>query len=78
MYSGADWAVVALGALEMPTFAYEGRSADGSAKKGKIDADDLNAAKVRLRTMRIQVSEVKKSGALDLELKLPDWKILKP
>jgi len=62
----------------MPTFAYEGRSADGSAKKGKIDADDLNAAKLRLRTMRIQVSEVKKSGALDLEIKLPDWKILKP
>ncbi len=62
----------------MPTFAYEGRSADGSAKKGKIDADDLNAAKVRLRTMRIQVSEVKQASALDMELKLPDWKFLKP
>ena len=36
----------------MPTFAYEGRTADGQTK-GKIDAVDANAARNQLKRQNI-------------------------
>lgn len=62
----------------MPTFAYEGRGADGSAKKGKIEASDMESARARLRLMKIQPSNVKEASVLDMEIKLPEWEFLKP
>lgn len=52
----------------MPTFAYEGRTASGEVKKGKIDAVDANAARVQLQNMRISPTSVSeaKSGGLSL------------
>ena len=37
----------------MPKFAYEGRTAGGEVKKGKIDAADQSAARAQLRKMNI-------------------------
>jgi type IV pilus assembly protein PilC len=53
----------------MPTFAYEGRSTGGETKKGKIEAADLEAARARLRLMKIQPTTVAKSTGLSINLK---------
>lgn len=59
----------------MPTFAYEGRSSGGDVKKGKIEAADLEAARARLRLMKIQPTTVAKSTGLDINL---NFGFLKP
>ena len=52
----------------MPVFAYEGRAANGEAKKGSIEAADVEAAKTRLRLMKINPTEVKPKGGIEINL----------
>lgn len=62
----------------MPKFAYEGRGADGGVKKGDIEAADLDAARARLRLMKIQTSSLKEKkglGAIEINLQ---FDFLKP
>ena len=57
----------------MPKFAYEGRGADGAVKKGDIEAADLDAARARLRLMKIQTTTLKEKkglGAIDINLQI--------
>jgi len=57
----------------MPVFAYEGRGSTGEVKKGKIEAADLEAARARLRLMKINpttVTQKKGLGAVDLNMNL--------
>jgi type IV pilus assembly protein PilC len=63
----------------MAVFAYEGRAAGGEVKKGRIEAADLDAARARLRLMKIQPTTVEeKTGLSAIELKMPKLDILKP
>ena len=56
----------------MPTFAYEGKTASGEVKKGKIDAIDANSASTQLRRMNINPTTVKeKKGLNDIVLFAP-------
>lgn len=56
----------------MPTFAYEGKTASGEVKKGKIDAIDANSARSQLRRMNINPTTVKeKKGLNDIVLFAP-------
>ena len=48
----------------MPVFAYEGRGATGEVKKGSIEAADLEAARARLRLMKIQPTTVTQKKGL--------------
>jgi type IV pilus assembly protein PilC len=51
----------------MPTFAYEGRTADGQTKKGKIDAVDVNAARNQLKRQNINPTSVSEAkGGIEL------------
>lgn len=50
----------------MPVFAYEGRTAAGEAKKGSIEATDAEAAKARLRLMKINPTVLKAKGGVNL------------
>jgi type IV pilus assembly protein PilC len=58
----------------MPTFAYEGRTASGEVRKGKIEAADQNAARAQLRKMNINPTKIKSSG----DIKIPMPAFLKP
>ena len=49
----------------MPTFAYEGKTASGETKKGKLEALDANAARTQLRRMNINPTTVKESKGLN-------------
>ncbi len=49
----------------MPTFAYEGKTASGEVKKGKLEALDANAARTQLRRMNINPTTVKESKGLN-------------
>ena len=49
----------------MPTFAYEGRTADGQTKKGKIDAVDANAARNQLKRQNINPTSVSEAEGHD-------------
>ncbi|MDP2312482.1 MAG: type II secretion system F family protein [Pseudomonadota bacterium] len=63
----------------MAVFKYEGRTATGEAKKGVLEASDQNAARQRLREMRIQATTLSESkSALDFQFKLPSPNFLKP
>jgi type IV pilus assembly protein PilC len=63
----------------MAVFAYEGKTAQGELKRGKIDAADQTAARGKLREMRISATSVTESkSALDFQLKLPTPAFLKP
>ena len=56
----------------MPTFAYEGKTASGEVKKGKLEALDANAARTQLRRMNINPTAVKESkGINDIVLFAP-------
>ena len=56
----------------MPTFAYEGRTADGQVKKGKIDAVDANAARNQLKRQNINPTSVKENkGGIEFSLFKP-------
>jgi len=55
----------------MPTWMYEGKTANGQMKKGRIDADSEEAAHSKLRQMQITPSSLKKAGLLQADLALP-------
>ena len=60
----------------MPKFAYEGRTAGGEVKKGKIEAADQNAARAQLRKMNINPTTLKAAGGGDINIPMPAF--LKP
>jgi len=63
----------------MPKFAYEGRTTGGETRSGSIEADNVDAARNRLRSMQIQPTKVEKKGGLgQVELKIPMPAFLKP
>lgn len=63
----------------MAVFAYEGKTAQGEVRKGKIDAPDQASARSKLREMRISATSVTESkSALDLKLSIPTPSFLKP
>jgi len=43
----------------MPVFAYEGKLADGTIKKGELEAENKNAAQAQLRKQRITPTKLK-------------------
>ena len=56
----------------MPTFAYEGRTADGQTKKGKIDAVDANAARNQLKRQNINPTSVSEAkGGIEISFMKP-------
>ena len=55
----------------MPTWMYEGKTANGQMKKGRIEADTEEAAHAKLRGMQITPSSLKKAGLMQSELKIP-------
>ncbi len=57
----------------MPTFTYEGKTASGDVKKGKVEADNEQAALNKLKQMQITPSEVKKAGLMSAEIKMPGF-----
>ncbi|MES2642066.1 MAG: type II secretion system F family protein [Myxococcota bacterium] len=63
----------------MAVFKYEGRTAGGEAKKGVVEAADLNGARQRLREMRVQTTTLTESkSALDIQFNIPTPDFLKP
>jgi len=60
----------------MPKFAYEGRTAGGEVKKGKIEAADQNAARAQLRKMNINPTTLKAAGGGEINIPMPAF--LKP
>ena len=55
----------------MPVFAYEGRTSGGEVRSGSIEADTVDAARQRLRSMQISPTKVeKKGGMLNMEIKI--------
>jgi type IV pilus assembly protein PilC len=63
----------------VPVFAYEGRTTGGEVRSGSIEADSVDAARSRLRSMQIQPTKVqKKGGMFQVELKIPTPAFLKP
>ncbi|MSQ02219.1 MAG: type II secretion system F family protein [Myxococcales bacterium] len=63
----------------MAVFAYEGKTAQGETRKGKIDAADQASARNKLREMRISATSVTESkSALDLQINIPLPAFLKP
>ena len=63
----------------MASFAYEGKTAAGEVRKGRIDAADATAARSKLRDMRITPSSVTESkGGIQINLNLPTPSFLKP
>jgi len=57
--------------MHMPTWMYEGKTANGQMKKGRIEADTEEAAHAKLRGMQITPSSLKKAGLMQSELKIP-------
>jgi len=63
----------------MPVFAYEGRTSGGEVRSGSIEAENLDAARSRLRSMQISPTKVeKKGGMMNIELKIPTPGFMKP
>ncbi len=64
----------------MAVFKYEGRAANGDAKKGTVEASDQNAARARLREMRIQPTTLaeSKGGGLNMQINIPTPAFMKP
>jgi len=62
----------------MAVFAYEGRTASGETKKGEVEAASADAARTRLRQMRITPTSVKKKGFGSAEISIPMPKFLQP
>jgi len=59
-------------------FAYEGRTAGGEVKRGELEAPNQEAARNRLRQMRITPTSVKKKGGLNSDISIPMPKFLQP
>ncbi len=62
----------------MAVFAYEGRTASGETKKGEVEAASIDAARSRLKQMRITPTSVKKKGLGAAEINIPMPKFLQP
>ncbi len=62
----------------MALYAYEGRTASGEVKKGEVEAPNPEAARNRLRQMRITPTSVKKKGMGSAEISIPMPKFLQP
>jgi type IV pilus assembly protein PilC len=63
----------------MAVFKYEGRTAAGEAKKGTVEAPDQNAARQRLREMRIQATSLAEQKGLNaVQINIPTPAFLKP
>ncbi len=63
----------------MAVFAYEGKTAQGEVRKGKIDAPDQATARNKLREMRISATSVTESkSALDMNVNIPLPAFMKP
>jgi type IV pilus assembly protein PilC len=63
----------------MPKFAYEGRTSSGESRSGVVEAENIEAARSRLRSMQISATSVsKKGGLLDAEINIPTPEFMKP
>lgn len=64
----------------MPTFVYEGRTANGEVRQGELEGANQAAVMSRLREMRIKPTTVKKKGGFDLsgEFNIPTPAFLQP
>jgi type IV pilus assembly protein PilC len=63
----------------MAKFAYQGRTASGENRSGTVEADNVEAARSRLRSMQINPTSVaKKGGLLDAEIKIPTPAFMRP
>ena len=63
----------------MAVFKYEGKTAAGEAKKGTVEAPDQNAARQRLREMRIQATSIaEQKGLAAVQINIPTPAFLKP
>ncbi|MFZ5478338.1 MAG: type II secretion system F family protein [Myxococcota bacterium] len=63
----------------MAMFKYEGRTATGENRKGTLEAPDQNAARAKLREMRIQPTTIAETkSAFDRQLNIPKPAFLKP
>mgnify|MGYP002876895836 CR=1 FL=1 len=63
----------------MATFAYQGRTSSGETRSGTVEADNVEAAKSRLRQMQISPTSVSKQGSiLDAEINIPLPDFMKP
>jgi type IV pilus assembly protein PilC len=63
----------------MAVFKYQGRTATGDMKSGKVDAADQNAARAKLREMKISpISVTESKSGLDLQINIPTPAFLKP
>ncbi len=63
----------------MAVFKYEGRTSAGEAKKGTVEAADQNAARQRLREMRIQATTLApQTGLSAIQFNIPQPQFLKP
>ena len=60
----------------MATFAYQGRTSSGETRSGTVEAENVEAAKSRLRQMQISPTSVSKQGSLleaEINIPLPDF-----
>ncbi len=57
----------------MPSYIYEGKTANGELKKGRIEAENEQQAMNRLKSMQITPTEVKKATIFQAEIKMPGF-----
>ena len=63
----------------MATFAYQGRTSSGETRSGTVEAENVEAAKSRLRQMQISPTSVSKQGSiLEAEINIPLPDFMKP
>ena len=62
----------------MAMFAYEGRTSGGEVKRGELEAPNQEAARNRLRQMRITPTSVKKKKGMNSDINIPMPKFLQP
>ena len=63
----------------MATFAYQGRTSSGETRSGTVEAENVEAAKSRLRQMQISPTSVSKKGSiLEAEINIPLPDFMKP
>jgi len=55
----------------MPTWIYEGKTANGQMKKGRVEAETEEQAHAKLRQMQITPSALKKASIFQAELAIP-------
>ena len=55
----------------MPTWIYEGKTANGQMKKGRVEAETEDQAHAKLRQMQVTPSALKKASLLQSDLTIP-------